>query len=291
MGADGERVLAIVLTFDAHAALEDCLAGLRAQTRPVDEILVVDNASAARVDDLIAATPGATLLRLPENRGPAGGYAAGLSTFLEGDAERAWVMDDDCVPHPDALAEQLAITGRAPVVLARMVDRDSGAPSDTHGWCGVLLAREVVETVGVPDPTLFWWTEDTEYLQWRIPQAGFRVERCPEALVSVRRTRPDAAKPAWKYYYEARNQVYYRLVTQRPTSRPVPRYLTRRVRVGRAARSVGKLTVRAVLREHTQRGQKLAMVGRGIADGVRGRLGRTVPVDTADRPLDGGRSP
>jgi GT2 family glycosyltransferase len=281
-----DRVMAVVLTFDARPALEDCLAAIRSQTRPVDLILVVDNASAEPVDDLVLSTPDASLLRLAENRGPAGGYAEGLNAFLESDATRAWVIDDDCVPTPDALAAQLAITARAPVVLARMVDRDSGEIADTQGWCGVLLAREVVETVGVPDPALFWWNEDTEYLQWRIPRAGFRVERCAAAEVSVRRTRPDAAKPAWKYYYEARNQVYYRLVTQRPSARPALGPLSRRVRYGRAARTVGKLAVRSVLRERAQRGRKLAMVCRGTFDGMRGRLGRTVPVDDADRPLD-----
>ncbi len=278
--------MAIVLTFDARPALEDCLRGIRAQTSPVDAILVVDNASAESVADVVAATPGAMLLRLPDNRGPAGGYAEGLGAFLQSDATHAWVMDDDCVPAPDALAAQLAITWRAPVVLARMIDHDTGEITDTQGWCGVLVAREVVDAVGVPDPALFWWNEDTEYLQWRIPRAGFRVERCTDAEIAVRRTRPDAAKPAWKYYYEARNQVYYRLVTQRLHSKPVPSHLTRRVRAGRAARSVGKLAVRAVLREHTQRARKLTMVGRGTFDGVRGRLGRTVPVDESDRPLD-----
>jgi rhamnopyranosyl-N-acetylglucosaminyl-diphospho-decaprenol beta-1,3/1,4-galactofuranosyltransferase len=281
-----DRVMAVVLTFDARPALEECLAAIRSQTRPVDMILVVDNASAEPVDDLVLGTPDADLLRLAENRGPAGGYAEGLNAFLASDATRAWVIDDDCVPAPGALAAQLAITKRAPVVLARMLDRDSCEVADTQGWCGVLLAREVVETVGVPDPALFWWNEDTEYFQWRIPRAGFRVERCAAAEVSVRRTRPDAAKPAWKYYYEARNQVYYRHVTQRPRSRPVPRVLSRRVRYGRATRSVGKLLARSLLRERAQRGRKLAMVCRGTLDGLCGKLGRTVPVDDPDRPLD-----
>src|SRR4029077_4508729 len=126
--------------------------GIRAQTRPVDDILVVDNASAESVADVVAATPAATLLRLPDHRGPAGGYEEGLGAFLQSGATRAWVMDDDCVPAPDALAEQLAITERAPVVLARMIDHDTHEITDTQGWCGVLLAREVVDAVGVPDP-------------------------------------------------------------------------------------------------------------------------------------------
>jgi GT2 family glycosyltransferase len=276
--------MAIVLTFDARESLAECLAGIQAQTRAVDRVLVVDNASATPVDDLVAAVPHGCLVRLPENLGPAGGYARGLETFLASAATHAWLMDDDCIAAPDALERQLAVVGRAPVVLSRMLDRDTAEVVDTQGWCGVLLSRPVVEAVGVPDADLFWWSEDTEYLQWRIPRAGFRVERCEDARVEVRKARPDAAKPAWKYYYEARNQVYYRMVTQNVEVEPRPKWLTWRVRAGRAARSVGKLAARAVVRERRQRLRKLTMVGRGTVDGLRGRLGRTVEVDVADRP-------
>jgi GT2 family glycosyltransferase len=276
--------MAIVLTFEARDSLAECLAGIRAQTRAVDRVLVVDNASTTRVDDVVEAVRGTCLVRLPENLGPAGGYAHALETFLASDATHAWLMDDDCIAAPDALEQQLAVVDRAPVVLSRMIDRDTADVVDTQGWCGVLLARPVVEAVGVPDADLFWWSEDTEYLQWRIPRAGFRVERCEAARVEVRKARPDAAKPAWKYYYEARNQVYFRMVTQRVAVETRPKWLTWRVRAGRAARSVGKLAVRAVVRERRQRLRKLGMVARGTVDGLRGRLGRTVAVDVADRP-------
>jgi rhamnopyranosyl-N-acetylglucosaminyl-diphospho-decaprenol beta-1,3/1,4-galactofuranosyltransferase len=150
----------------------------------------------------------------------------------------------------------------------------------------VLLRRRVVERAGVPDAELFWWTEDTEYLQWRIPRAGFSVVRAPEATVRVNRSRDDTEKPAWKYYYEARNQTYYRLHTQRVAApRPRPRHLRARVRWWRALRSLTRLSARAVTRESHGRGTKLAMIARGTYDGVRGRLGITVIADRSDRPL------
>ena len=128
-----------------------------------------------------------------------------------------------------------------------MVDDTSGAVVNTQGWCGVLIPREIVADVGIPNEALFWWTEDTEYLHWRIPRAGYRVERSESARVARRCgiERP-TSKPPWKYYYECRNQVHYRLHTQRPSSdEAVPRHLTRRVRGWRAARAAGKLSVRA----------------------------------------------
>jgi rhamnopyranosyl-N-acetylglucosaminyl-diphospho-decaprenol beta-1,3/1,4-galactofuranosyltransferase len=282
--------LAIVLTFDSRVALARCLTAIAAQAHPPAEVLVVDNASADAVDDLVAAAPNARLLRLPENVGPAGGYAAGLTDFLRSGHDHAWLIDDDCVPAPDALGIQLeraALGDRQPVVLATMVDHATHEITNTQGWCGVLIPRAVVAEVGVPDAALFWWNEDTEYLQWRIPRAGFTVVRSEQAKVDVSRSRL-TGKPAWKYYYEARNQVYYRLHTQRPGAprgTPVRRHLTRRVRWWRATRSVSRLAVRAVVREPGERTAKIAMVWRGTRDGVAGRLGVTVPVDTSDRPI------
>jgi hypothetical protein len=279
-------VTAVVLTYDAPDALAACLAALTAQTEPPASVLVVDNAS-----EPPAVVPDggcAEVLRLRENLGPAGGYAAGLRAFLASGAGHVWLVDDDSTPRPDALAAQrraAAAADRPTAFLARLVDRDTGEVADTHGWCGVLLPREIVAAVGVPMEDLFWWSEDTEYLQWRIPRAGFGLERCPDAVVEVGRRRANAAKPAWKYYYETRNQVYFRLHIQRqPDDGPPAHHLTRRVRWWRAGRAVLRLAARAVLREPDGRVAKLRMVARGARDGAGGRLGRTVAVSTADRP-------
>jgi rhamnopyranosyl-N-acetylglucosaminyl-diphospho-decaprenol beta-1,3/1,4-galactofuranosyltransferase len=277
-------VTAVVLTYDAPAAAAACVEAIRAQNAPVTTILVIDNASNPRVD---AATLGnnAIVVRNDENLGPAGGYAVGLTRFLEVGDDFAWVMDDDCRPETDALALALAAgaDGRT-VVMSTMVDRDTGALSNTHGWCGVLIPRVVVADVGVPDGSLFWWTEDTEYVQWRIPRAGWTLVRS-DARVDVGRTRESSAKPAWKYYYETRNQVHYRLHTQHVADRPLPRHLHFRVRAWRAARAFTKLGSRALLRERSGRFAKFAMVLRGGSDGLRGRLGRTVSPGDAHRPV------
>jgi GT2 family glycosyltransferase len=280
-------VAAIILTFDAPRALETCVASIAAQSRPVTRIDVTDNASRRRVDDLLTPYPNASVHRLPENTGPAGGYAAALRAFLDSGCDYAWVLDDDCRPDPDALARQLELAAPDRLVLAAVRWAETGQTVRGHGWWGALISREIVQRVGVPNEALFWWTEDTEYLQWRIPQAGFEVVWTDEPAISVSRGRPDASKPAWKYYYEARNQVFHRLYVQRDPAhtRPLPRHLKLRVRVGRAGSSVGKLTVRVFTREHTDRAKKLAMTLRGAFDGIRRHLGRTVVPDVSDRPL------
>lgn len=281
---DASDVLAVVLTYDAPEALDRCLHAIEHQHCPPGAVLVVDNASRRSPDDVIAAHPGVQALRLPENVGPAGGYAAALTAALDTDAQYVWILDDDCAPVPDALAKELAIAGTDRIVLATATWAETGTTGRTHGWLAVLLPRAAIEQLGVPDPDLFWWTEDTEYLQWRLPRGGFPVVYTDDPVVTVRRGRADASKPAWKYFYETRNQVFYRLHTQRVTDRPRPRHLRTRVRVWRALRSTGKLGARALLRERDQRVRKFRMVARGAIDGWRGRLGKTVPADVADRP-------
>jgi GT2 family glycosyltransferase len=251
--------------------------------------LVTDNASAEPVDDLVGNSPGLSVTRLSENLGPAGGYAHALTAFLDSPFAWAWVMDDDCVPDPDALETLLEMTAPNRVVLPTVRWEETGAVVRGHGWWGALIPRSVVEQVGVPNADLFWWTEDTEYLQWRIPQAGNEVRWSDRPVIEVTRGRPDGSKPAWKYYYEVRNQIHHRLRVQQPgTAKPVPRHLRFRVRSWRAFRSTTRLGLRVVFREHDEKSRKFAMVLRGAADGVRGRLGRTVAVDDPHRPLGPG---
>src|SRR5437763_1531479 len=56
-------VAAIVVTRDRLPLLQRCLAGLRAQTRPCDEILVVDNGSGDGTAQWLASQEGLTVLR------------------------------------------------------------------------------------------------------------------------------------------------------------------------------------------------------------------------------------
>lgn len=287
---DGGTVLATILTFDAPEAVTRCLERLEDQDRRPDEVLVVDNAgdrpAAPAVEGRTWAFP-VRLVRTTANLGPAGGHALALERFLASPHDWVWILDDDIRADPGALTALLDVGRRhhPALVEPRIRDDATGEEVRRHGWWGVVLPRAVVADVGLPDARLFWWTEDTEYLQWRIPNAGYPAVRTDEVVAAISRRRSSAAKPGWKYYYEARNQVHHRLRVQRPPDPDdVPRHLTRRVRVWRAGRSVTKLAVRSVVRERDGRAGKLWMVVRGTGDGLRGRLGITVVPDRSHRP-------
>ncbi|MHB1613271.1 MAG: glycosyltransferase [Actinomycetes bacterium] len=268
------RVLAIVLTFNAPEALGQAVRGIAAQGELVGHTLVVDNASRVPVDvgQLAEATglrPGSLeVLRLPENTGPAGGHAAGLARFLElGEYTHAWVMDDDVAPGPGCLAGQLALAAGLPAASAvypQVVDVATGRVENYPGWFGLLLPRPVVERAGVPRADFFWWAEDTEYLHHRLPGVGVGVHSAPDAVIRHSGVRRTPVRPPWKVYYETRNTIYYRWHVQGHRAGAVRLMAWSLIRLGAAAsRGPG-------------RGPRLAAYGRGLADGVRGRLGKTM---------------
>jgi GT2 family glycosyltransferase len=253
-----------VLTHNAPEALDRCLSAIDAQTRPPDRVLVVDNASVPpavvgnRVLDV-------ELLRDERNSGPAGGHAVGLERFLESGGDVAWVMDDDCVPEPDCLAALLVRLDAEPgggLVFPFWIDAETGRGLFRPAWCGFVIDRATVERIGLPRADFVWWAEDTEYLQWRPHHTGIRVEEDREARVLHQRVRWVTTKPAWKYYYEVRNTIYFRLYLQR---KPYTRFK-------RMFRTLVKLLGHILTREEHKLA-KLTAYFRGVFDGLTGRLG------------------
>ena len=119
----------------------------------------------------------------------------------------------------------------------------------------------------MPNRDLFWWIEDTEYLQWRLPRIhGVPAHRCPEAQVIHGGGPRRSPRPPWMLYYEVRNTLWYRIHVQDTSWRR---------RVGRSLRVVLSTGIRTLLVEDRKL-HKLRLVVRGIVDGLRGRLGRTV---------------
>jgi len=262
--------MAVVLTFNAPASLERCLLAIAAQTTPPQAVLVVDNCSVPPVDpaDLPEGCPPVTLVRSDHNGGPAGGYALALEHFLTTPYRHAWVIDDDMRPDPDCLERLWVVAAKEPerafvFPISYQTDGTFGAwPS----WCGFLVAREIIAEVGLPMAELFWWAEDTEYLQWRIPQAGYPMRVVGDAYVRHDAIRQSDSVPVWKYYYEARNMLYVHLHVKK--------------RVGYYPRNIAKLFGRAILREPDGRLERVRAMLRGLVDGARGRLGTQFPIES-----------
>ncbi len=267
--SEQQRIMAVVLTHNAPESLDRCLRAIAGQTTPPQGLLVVDNASdppvvRAQLPDSI---PEVVLLRSDTNGGPAGGYNIALAKFLELDFAHAWVLDDDIVPDADCLerlwvAAGTDLPGAYVFPVSHQTDGSFGAwPS----WCGFLVGREIIEQVGLPMEELFWWAEDTEYLQWRIPQAGYPIRVIGDASVQHDSIRHGNGVPVWKYYFEARNMLYVHLYVKR--------------RIGRYPRNMSKLIGRALFREPEGKRERMAAIVTGMRDGARARLGMRFPVE------------
>lgn len=271
------RVVAIFVAYNSPAAVERCLRSLDAQERPVDGVLIVDNSQPRALDLGMLDIPILTRTRVIEtgsNLGPAGGFALGLAAFMEdGHFTHAWLMDDDCYPDATALALMLEVAERTragAAIFPSSVHEATGEVSIHPGWIGILIDRLAVRLAGLPRADLFWGTEDTEYLQYRLPRRGVAVVDAPEARVVYDLVRRVGGRPSWKYYFEVRNIVWYRLEVQRGSSiRKLPRSLIRLF--GAALLSKDRVA-------------NLRMFMKGLGHGLLGRLGWQVkpPVPHVD---------
>ncbi|MFJ6675362.1 glycosyltransferase family 2 protein [Actinosynnema sp. NPDC091369] len=184
----------VVVTWRGREHITACLDAL-ARQRP-HRTLVVDNASDDGTAALIAAHPSRPeVLRLPVNRGYAGGLAAALPTITT--RYVAW-LNDDAVPDdgwlaaledaldatPDAAAaspSMLLADGSTQSVGVRLTADGHGADlvlagREVFGFCGgaALLRRDALEHVGGVPAAFFCYYEDTD-TAWRLRLAGHRV--------------------------------------------------------------------------------------------------------------------
>ncbi len=277
-------VCAVIVTFNRKDVLARCLEAVLGQTRPPERILVVDNGSTDETRGYLSGEaerhPAISLLRLPENMGPAGGFEAGMREAVQHGCDYLWVMDDDiladedCLEHllagaayskdcPEHMLAGVATVGEEAALWPRIFDHSFGRYTDYPGWHGFLIPRTVVERVGLPRGDLFWWIEDTEYLFARLSfQHGVGHRLVEPARVEHLGHARASDVPAWKYYYEVRNTVYYALYVIRR------KYLKLPLRVLRALARAGLSS--------SERGKKMAYIGQGVYDGALGRLGKRV---------------
>jgi len=240
-----DSVVAVVVTYNRKNLLQRCLQAILSQTRPIEEIIVVDNASSDGTSELIKSKfPEITYIKLQENVGGAGGFSVGLKIAYARKPTWIWLLDDDCLPYQDTLERMLeAAKGLDHIgIVGSVIEYEGGTP--LLGWTfqgakridlrpelaqdkiylevagtpftSLLIASSIVPVVGFPRADLFIWNDDVEFCH-RVRKAGYKIivattskVRHPLPRRAVCRTifgiqRQKLIVPAWKVYYEARN--------------------------------------------------------------------------------------
>jgi GT2 family glycosyltransferase len=206
----------VVVTWRGRDHITACLDALRAQKSP-HRTIIVDNASDDGTAELISRrAEDHEVVRLPRNRGYAGGLAAVLG--LVDTPYVAW-LNDDATPDPSWLAElesALAADPGAAAATSSILLTDGSTQSvgvaltaDGHGRDVVLAGREVfgfcggaallrtaeLRAAGGVPASFFCYYEDTD-TAWRLRLAGHRVISVGPARVRHKHgasTRPGSA--------------------------------------------------------------------------------------------------
>ncbi len=295
------RVCAVVVTYNRAALLETCLAALRRQTHPLAHVVVIDNASTDATPDVLAGVEGIEIIRLNENLGSAGGFAAGVAHATQQSWEWLWLMDDDVEPRPDALETLLlaaapGVAALGPVKVGasgrvqalhiadytvatmhkRAVSVPTGETRDVSFLSFVgLLVRGDVARAEIPRADFFIDQDDTEYAlrlarHGRLVGVGDSVVvHHNEQAVRTRRVlgRTVIVGGTWRIYYAVRNPLLIARLHGSPSERAVSAV------VG-ALRLAGRLA--AALVHHRADLRRWTPALRGYLDGLRGRTGPVV---------------
>ncbi|ABG95910.1 MULTISPECIES: glycosyltransferase [Rhodococcus] len=211
MSAPAERIVGVVVTHKRRELLAESLKVLGSQTRPLDHLVVVDNAAEDDVRELVESSGiPVSYLGSQHNLGGAGGFALGILYALSLGADWVWLADDDGRPEGPKVLETLldcaqrhGLAEVSPVVcdiddpdrlafpLRRGVewrrlrselfaDGDDSAdllPGIASLFNGALFRASAIDTVGVPDLRLFVRGDEVE-VHRRLVRSGLPFGTC-----------------------------------------------------------------------------------------------------------------
>lgn len=237
-----------MVAYNRADLLREALTALGEQTRPVDRIIIVDNAStdgsAEVAAEMVARFGGAAeLIPLTTNTGGAGGFAVGIAAALtDPNVDWVWVMDDDTIPTPTALAEALEThedyRATGPDDLAVMGSRVVWTDGDDHpmntpkpkigadpveraraasvnameirsiSFVSAFLRAARIRDLGLPLADYFLWNDDFEYSARML--RGARGLFVPASVV-LHKTKIRGSSdqdPGARFFFEVRNKLW-----------------------------------------------------------------------------------
>lgn len=299
-------IVSLTIAYNGEHLLQSHLDALLRQTRPLDEVVVINNASKDRTLQLLSARyPQVTVLNLPENVGVGGAYAVGFDYALNSKRhDWVWLFDQDSIPRTNGLerliaglqelgsdSSDVAILAPSsvntktqlnyPGLLWRQgwrkvpVNPDNGRISfvDAVISSGSLVRCDAVRKAGVPRADFFIDYVDFEHCL-RLRSHGFRIGLVNDSVLEHTMGTPRkvgfgpfsrswADHDPWREYYRARNEIVM-IWSYDPSWRSKLSVIRSQLRHAIGILLFGKEKIACV-----------AMMYRGVMDGLAGRLGIT----------------
>jgi GT2 family glycosyltransferase len=250
-------VAIVILNWQNAPDTLDCLKSVMRLSYDNYYTIVVDNGSRDdSVRQIQSAFPEVNLIPLPDNLGYAAGNNAGIQEAMEQGTDYIFVLNNDTLLEPDILKKLVNVAEKNPqvgmvgpkmycyqpdnVIFAAgsviewkkgdifhrgmftadqtWLDSNKPEPVDFITGCGVLVRRELIETVGPLDLSFFLNYEDVEWCV-RARRMGYEVWYTPDAALwhKVSATLGEAS-PA-NTYYMTRNSLFFFWVNSNPINR------------------------------------------------------------------------
>jgi hypothetical protein len=208
----------VVLHYRFWPGVRSTLEALLSQTRPPDDVVVVDNGSGdGSVADLRRGFPEIELIEAEANLGYGGGMNLGMKRLLEREVEAILLLTHECHLAPSALEVMvgrlenetsvgavgplLGYRSKPQLVFSaggfidrrwrtdhlrepRLVTEWTGRPPRTVEWLdgsALVLRASAIRATGKLDERYFLYFEDAEYLL-RLRSFGWSVECVPAAV-------------------------------------------------------------------------------------------------------------
>lgn len=207
------RVHIVLVHWNSWPETSACLTSLHELDYENYRVIVVDNGSSDDSVSRIRQTfSWPELILAGENRGFSAGCNIGISRALLDGSDYVWLLNTDTRVAPDALRAMVEKAESEPKVGAvGSVIYSMERPTELQAWGGghvnfwigrarhflkpvpddaihyltgasLLVPRQVLETVGLLDESIFLYWEDTEY-SYRLRRAGWRLVVAPHSQI------------------------------------------------------------------------------------------------------------
>ena len=240
----GRGVVATIISYNRRNQLRNAIEAVLAQNGADCDVIVIDNGSTDGTREMVEgefSSRGVLFIDLGKNTGCAGGINCALRVGLLENYDRVWIMDDDVVPEPTALAELLyadrVLNGKWGFMSSAAYWTDGSlckankqkkdvfrfvGSEDYEGGpvrimmasiCSLFLNIEAVKEVGLPISEYFFYTEDYEFTSriarkypcYLIPRSKVSHDMKVNAKASIV---SDTEDRMWRYGFLYRNDVH-----------------------------------------------------------------------------------